>query len=253
MNTNQKKYVARIALTLLEVLVVVAIIGIMIALLLPAVEHAGSAARRCQCSNNLKQIGLALHNYKDEYGCFPPPFVADGEGRPMHSWRVLILPFIEQTQLYEQYNFDEPWNSAANLKLLDMRPYAYSCPEDQVVKSQRLPRTTAYLAIVGPDTAWPEGEVTTLADITDGTNDTLLVVEASPSGVFWTEPRDLHTLQAAPGVNKAGQGISSRHEGGANACFADGSVKFLPNDLSRTVWQALTTIDGGESVGRDQL
>ena len=89
----------------------------MIALLLPAVQSAREAARRAQCSNNLKQIGLAFHNYHDSYGCLPPAYIPDGNGQPMHSWRVLILPFVEQSPLYDQYDFDEPWNGPNNSKL----------------------------------------------------------------------------------------------------------------------------------------
>ena len=248
MDTNKADGGIRLGFTVVELIVIVIIIGILIALLLPAIECARPAARRMQCQNNLKQIVLGLHNYHDKYECFPPPFVADEEGRPIHSWRVLILPFIEQEKLYEQYNFDEPWNSAGNLELLDMCPSVYSCPEEEDVTT-----TTSYLALVGPDAAWRENETTTFADFGDETGQTLLVVEASPSGVFWTEPRDLHVLQAAPGVNTAGKGISSLHKGGANCGFADGSVNFLQNDLSRAAWQALTTIAGGESVDQDQF
>src|SRR4029453_12945484 len=74
-----------------------------VALLLPAVQQAREAARRTQCKNNLKQIGLALHNYADVYGSFPPAYIADETDKPMHSWRVLILPFLDQDQLYKEY------------------------------------------------------------------------------------------------------------------------------------------------------
>jgi len=88
--------------------------GILVALLLPAVQSAREAARRAQCSNNLKQIALAFHNYHDTYRTFPPAYIPDEDGNPKHSWRVLILPFLEQRALYEQYNFDEPWDSPNN-------------------------------------------------------------------------------------------------------------------------------------------
>ncbi|MEZ6114117.1 MAG: DUF1559 domain-containing protein [Pirellulaceae bacterium] len=83
-------------------------------MLLPAVQTAREAARRSQCSSNLKQIELALHNYHDTFKSFPPAYIADANGRPMHSWRVLILPFMEQRELYDQCRFDEPWDGPNN-------------------------------------------------------------------------------------------------------------------------------------------
>src|SRR6476469_182788 len=99
----------RSAFTLVKLLVVIAIIGVLVALLLPAVQAAREAARRMQCSNHLKQIGLALQNYHDTFGSLPPAYLADSQGKPIHSWRVLILPFLENTTLYDRYSFDEPW------------------------------------------------------------------------------------------------------------------------------------------------
>src|SRR6476661_8060061 len=114
--------------TLIELLVVIAIIAVLVALLLPAVQQAREAARRSQCKNNLKQIGLALHNYHDVNGCFPPAYIADENGKPMHSWRVLILPYLDQAALHTEYNFSEPWDGPNNSRLLARRPAVYACP-----------------------------------------------------------------------------------------------------------------------------
>ena len=88
--------------------------GVLVALLLPAVQAAREAARRSQCTNNLKQIVLALHNYHDVYKCFPSAVLTDESGRPIRSWRVAILPFMEQQALYKQYDFNQPWDSPRN-------------------------------------------------------------------------------------------------------------------------------------------
>jgi prepilin-type processing-associated H-X9-DG protein len=113
---------------------------------------------------------------------------------------------------------------------------------------------TSYVAVVGPDTAWPGARSTKLGDITDGTSNTLLVVEVADSGIHWMEPRDLHVLQMAPTVNpQAGQGISSRHPGGAQASLADGSVRYLSEELSEEKLRALLTIAGGEPLGADDF
>src|SRR6516165_2689000 len=93
-------------------------------------DSRGRPAKRGQCKNNLMNIGLALHNYHDQFGSFPPACVADENGRPMHSWRVLILPFLDQTPLYNQYRFDEPWDGPNNKKLADTILAVYNCPSD---------------------------------------------------------------------------------------------------------------------------
>ena len=95
-----------------------------IGLLLPAFSSAREAARRMQCLNNLKQIALALHNYHDVYGVFPPAYIPDAQGKPKHSWRVLILPFLEEQGTYEKYDFDEPWDGPNNRALLTSMPRA---------------------------------------------------------------------------------------------------------------------------------
>ena len=81
------------------------------------------------CANNMKRIALALRNYHTAYGCFPPAYVADKNGRPMHSWRVLILPFLKEDPLYKQYKFSEPWDGPNNKKLIAVRVMFYTCPE----------------------------------------------------------------------------------------------------------------------------
>src|SRR5262249_35014844 len=114
---------------------------------------AREAARRMQCSNNLKHIGLALPNYHDDYRSLPPAYIADAEGRPMHSWRVLILPYLEQKSLYDKYDFSEPWNGPNNSKLHDQIIQAFCCPS----RPGKQPRTeTSYVVVRGAKTAWPD-------------------------------------------------------------------------------------------------
>jgi prepilin-type processing-associated H-X9-DG protein len=232
--------------TLVELLACVAIIGMLIALLLPAVSPVRPQSRRAQCTNNLKQIALALHNYHSTHGSFPPAYVADASGRPMHSWRVLILPYLDHLPLYRQYRFDEPWDGPNNSQLAATSLGVFRCPEDQAGP----PAETNYLLVVGPETAWPGARCVRLDEISDGASNTILLVEVRQSGIAWMEPRDLHVLQMAPGVNaKAGQGISSGHPGGANVAFADGLVLFLPDSLTPAELRGLLTIRGGEPRG----
>jgi len=185
-----------------------------------------TASRRTQCKNNLKQLALALHNYHDEYGCFPPAYVADKHGRPMHSWRVLLLPFLEFKPVYERYRFDEPWDGPHNRELASLQMNLFRCPADEGPGAN-----TSYLVVVGPKTVFPGTKTVKISEINGGTSNTILLVEVVNSGIKWTEPRDLSDVEAIRGINpKSGFGISSHHEGGAQITFVDGSVRFFLDD-----------------------
>jgi hypothetical protein len=225
------------------------IVLLFFAILWPNDHGHGRAYRRSHCKNNLKQIGLALHNYHDAYGCFPPAFIADDQGRPMHSWRGLLLPFLDEGPLYNRYRFDEPWDGPNNRQLADKIRDIYTCPEERE-KGAPVPPETSYLAVVGPDTAWPGSKGRALSEIKDPASETLMVVEVADSGIHWMEPRDLHVLQMAPLINsQSGQGISSRHKGGAQAMLVDGAVRFISQNLSRGTIRGLLTVRGGDVVG----
>lgn len=198
--------------------------------------------RRFSCTNNLKQITLALHTYHDVHHRFPPAYIADENGRPMHSWRVLILPFLEQNSLYDRYDFNEPWDGPNNRLLLAEMPDVYRCPHDTTSTP-----TTSYVAIVGPETAWPVATSVRLGGIRDGPGRTVLVVESHDAAIPWMQPADLESPVLVPRINRwPGPGISSAHPGGAQAAFADGHVEFLSDSLAPDEVRALLTISGGE-------
>lgn len=228
-------------------LAVLLLLGLM---LYPAMQKAREASRRSECKGDIYFLRFALQNYHETYGCFPPPYIADAHGRPMHSWRVLILPFIDRVALYNEYRFDEPWDGPNNRKLADrVSPYAFRCLSDHPVWGEPEALTANFLAVVGPGMAWQEGKSMKLTDITDDHDSTLLLVEVANSGVHWMEPRDLHVLQMAPTINaKAGQGISSRHDGGAHAVTVGRTCRFLSEILPAATIRALLTIDGGEQI-----
>jgi hypothetical protein len=233
-----------------QVSVIFAAFGLFLTVWLLSVPIAQKAARRSVCQGHLKQIVVALHYYHEQYGCFPPAVVRDKSGQPMHSWRVLLLPYMEQQPLYASYRFDEPWDGPNNKKLhlVDM-PY-YACPEQPGRGSNPI-TDTSYVVVVGPRTAFPEDRCVALSDITDDQGNTLLVVEVAGSGIHWMEPRDLHVTQIARQINPPrGQGVSSRHPpGGANVVMADGTVKFLDaKSLTADQIEAMVTIAGGETV-----
>ncbi len=210
---------------LLEILAGLVVVFVAIVLVLPPVSTA-PASRRTHCKNNLKQIALALHNYHDDYGCFPPAYIADQQGRPMHSWRTLLLPYLEFKPIYKQYRFDEPWNGPHNRKLAEMQIHLFQCP-----KAKHSDSETNYLVVVGPNTVFPGSKCVKISEITAGTTQTILLVEVDNSGIQWAEPRDLSEVEAIRGINpKSGIGISSHHEGGAQCSLVDGSIRFLPDD-----------------------
>jgi hypothetical protein len=167
------------------------------------------------CRGNLQRISVALHNYHTKYGSFPPAYIADETGRPKHSWRVLILPFLEQEDLYHIYSFDEPWDGPTNKLLFNKEPCEYICPADEYAGRHRNQPTgrTGYVAIVGPKAPWKGKESAKYADFYhDGTSNTILVIEVANSDIQWSEPRDFEWDNIRYSLEKPEIiGISSKH------------------------------------------
>jgi hypothetical protein len=224
-----------------------------VALILPAVQAARGSAARMQSSNNLKQILLAMHNYHDVYRQFPATYAMDKDGTPLLSWRVHLLPFVEQQQLYDQLHLDEPWDSEHNKQFINQIPEVFRSP-----RSTAGPGMTTYLAPRGPRTAFPptpdeekgKGRQTRgmrLANITDGTSNTIGVVEVNDEhAVIWTKPDDYEYDPADPLA-----GLLGTWPGGFLAAFCDGSVQFINENLDPTALLSMFTRDGGEVVNRD--
>ena len=217
------------------------LIPIMIALLLPAVQAAREAARRAQCTNHLKQIGLALHNSDSTHGHYPAPAIRDKDGKPLLSWRVAILPELGQDALYKEFHLDEPWDSDHNKALLSRMPDVFACPSDPANPTPTN-GMTAYRGFTGPGTLFEGPEGTTIRSVTDGTVVTVAVVE-STEAVPWTRPDDFPIEPGGPLPP-----VGSKHPRGFNALFVDGSVKFLRSDAAPDVLRALATRNGGEAV-----
>jgi hypothetical protein len=237
--------------SLRAMLIGVAVFAVAFGVLVEAVRLARREALRSQCSNNLKLIALALHNYHDTYGSFPPAYIPGPDGKPWHSWRMAIVPFIEANPYADYYmSFDEPWDGPNHRKLHSV-VMCYHCPAEDA----GVPATmTSYVAVVGPGTAWPGPEPTKLRDFRDGTSNSILVVEVANSGIHWMEPRDLTLEDLALAINpKSGKGISSRHVGGACVCLADGSVRFLPEDVTADVLRKMILINDGEEIPWDEI
>ena len=211
--------------------------------LIPALLRGNEAEHRAECQSKLRLIALALLNYQDHYGVFPPAVTYSADGQPMHSWRVLILPYVENSPMYHSYRMNEPWNSPGNLAITARMPDFYDCPSNS---QGRETGETHYLALDGPGSALNSREPVRVEDLVDGPSQTLMVVEARHSGVHWTKPRDIDIRQphsAAP------DGLSSFHFGGFQAALADGTVRFIPENIDPQNLKAWMTINGGETVG----
>ena len=309
----------RLAFTLIELLVVIAIIAVLIALLLPAVQQAREAARRTQCKNQIKQLGLAVHNYHDAQSCIPPgqirvSFTASPKFRGWTCF-VQILPYLDQAPLYNQWNFNDPLaNESTNTQIV--LPVLV-CPSDIIQqnpyvkpsgvkygmssyggnggKQSHPPTATTgdgMFAGVGPATGVPAYSVLRIRDVIDGLSNTLLFGERSHvdqifdsfassgggmnpitawgqwaasggqyalsdvtlsswapinydypagggSGSFDTQPETINRINC----------FGSMHVGGGNFCMADGSVRFISENINQTTLVSLSTRGGGEVVG----
>lgn len=213
---------------------------------IPAGPAGNPAYRPPQCTYNLKQIALAMHNYHDTFKCFPSAVLTDEDGNPRRSWRVTILPFVEQTVTYDNYNFDEPWDSASNQILQDRRPSAYTCPSDPALG----PYETNYVMITGKGTIGGEpNETVSFADIRDGTYYSILAIEVAGSGISWMEPRDMSVDEAVAYItNPSATGLRHVHPGGVNVAMADASVIVISSTIDPQVLRNLLTRDDGQVV-----
>jgi hypothetical protein len=212
--------------------------------------QAREAARRASCSGHLSQLALALHNYCDVYGVLPPAHVDDEHGRPMHSWRVLILPFIDENPLYAQYDFSEPWDGPGNIKLLSQMPDIFSCLTRNAVA--KAPTMTSYVVVSGPETMFPGPQAIRLDQVTDGLSNTLMLVEVSNTQIPWTKPQDLDLGTMSLQINdETHPAISSKHPGGANVIRGDRRYQFLRDSVTASQLKSLLTRCGGEPVPHD--
>ncbi len=201
-------------------------------LLAPTVQTVRQTAERAACVSNLQRIAAALRAYQGQYGHFPPAFSQDEAGRPMHSWRVLILPFLgnEAAALYARIDLTKPWDSPQNSAVGQAVPSVYRCRAEDRGATFAGAQDTSYLAVVGPECVFRGGDVLTAGEI-QRPDRTLLVVEANNCAVHWMEPVDLASERLTLGINPGTTpAVASGHAtGGAHLLMADGTVRFLPD------------------------
>ena len=194
--------------------------GVLHAVMQP-ITGAVDRSRREQSMRNLKQIGLAMLSYHDAHKCFPPAYTVDKQGKPLLSWRVLILPYLGDSALYNQFHLDEPWDSPRNRKLAETIIAVYTSPLSRLRNSK-----TNYLLPIGPGTVFGGKEPMKLSDIKDGTEHTILAVEVDDQhAVIWSKPDDLPYDPKAPLKGLGGPGKE-----GFAAVYCDGSAQRHPHD-----------------------
>lgn len=226
---------------LTEVLVTVVILVLLAALFLPSIRRGPEIAHRSQCRNNLKQIGLALRNYLDEYGTLPPAFTVDANGKPLHSWRTLILPYLDQKELYESIDLTRPWDDPANARASAATVPVYTCPAAETSSGH-----TTYKGLVGPEFALHSAQPRRLEDFQDGISKSLLVVDVSPAeSVHWMNPGD----SANQFLFSFNEDSELSHSGGIQVVFADGKTSFLLTQTIKERRRALATIAAGDYTG----
>jgi hypothetical protein len=212
--------------------------------LIEAVQKMREAANRAQTQNNLKQIALAMFNYADSMkGRFPPQAIYNKDGKPLLSWRVMILPYIEQQALYQQFHLNEPWDSEHNKKLLAKMPKVYASPEDAKTVQEH---TTHYQCFVG-EGAFLEGKqgLRLPADFPDGMSNTIMVAVASKA-VPWTKPEDIpfDPNKPLPKLGLPGASVF-------NVAMSDGSVRMVSHNIRPQTLRLAIIRNDGMPLGPD--
>ncbi|HEY3964713.1 MAG TPA: DUF1559 domain-containing protein [Planctomycetaceae bacterium] len=232
------------------VLTMMGIGAVLVALMLPSVQRGREVPRRSQCRNNLRQIARALLSYEYQHHALPPAYTVDVDGKPLHSWRTLILPYLDHAPLYNSIDLSKPWDDPANEAAFNTHVAVFDCPSDSGLRDPTTssgPRNyTTYLASVGPNACFRLTEPRLLSEITDGTPNTLMLIEvASDQAVPWMSPQDadeamIMSIPAHPKLT---------HTGGTHAALCDGSVQFLSNAMPAATRRALISIAGKDTVG----
>lgn len=212
----------------------------------PQVYQQREQAVHDRTRQRLLQIGLALRSYHDAYGSFPPATTYDANGKPLHSWRVLILPQLGYSELYRRYDLDQPWDSEQNSLLAFEMPQEYASAYDTAAIANGEP---SFYVITGKGSAFPIKGSRKAEEILDDLTDTVLVAETISYGFSWLEPRDIRLSRLEPQINGSpGHSYASQSPRGPQVLTAAGEVRTLRLDAPAEAITAMATIDGGEPI-----
>ena len=208
-------------------------------LLSAALSSAKRQAQSAECVTHLKMLALAMHNFHDTYNSFPPHASYDEQGRPLLSWRVFLLPYLDEMELYNQFHLDEPWDSEHNRKLIEKMPDVFSCEHPELAQKGM----TTFLAPHGEGTVFSGREGVAIKDIKDGSSGTALIFAVAPEhAVTWTKPSDLEVDMENPG-----KGLAGPDQDRFYVSLADGAVLTLPSDIDPKKLRAFLLRSDGEA------
>ena len=216
---------------------IIAVVCVLLALFtLPATRRAGPAAYRNQCQNQMRQLALALLNYHSAWNAFPPATTVDENGKPLHSWRTLVLPFTEETRLYESIDLSKPWDDPVNAAAYETAIGPLQCHSSDIP-----PGYTTYLAVVTPNSCLRATESRSLSQITDDPAETILIIEVDAEhAVHWMAPQDADEEL----LLRIGSSSNLSHKGGMHAGFADGRARFVPADTASSTLRSWASVSG---------
>lgn len=233
------------SLSLLNTLAVTGILALIIALVLPSMRWAPRSRGRTPCMNNLKNITLAVITYAERHNAFPPAYTVDADGNRLHSWRTLILPYLDQQTLYESIDLSKPWNDPANAKAFGTELNVFSCPSARLSGG-----LTTYLGNAAPGGCFTGDRPRPVSVNRYPHHQTVLVVEvASSHAVHWMAPQDADETI----LLNFGSGDKSAHIGVVNAGFVDGTVRTLSVDLDDHIRRALISVSGRDEISSTEF
>jgi len=208
-----------------------------------------AAYRGMESMKQMQMIEMALNNYGQKYKCCPPQYLVDKHGKPAHSWRVLILPYLGCEDLYRRYRFDEPWNGPHNRLLAAEMPEEY-----RSLFADSKSTITPYVGIAGEATPWQGAIPLRMGDIQRPREEIIWFVDAANSDINWMEPRDIPLEQASAGINApGGGGIQSNYSKGLPAQMLSLDRKWFPADISPDAFRAMLTITGDTDQAREKV
>lgn len=228
-------------ITFLNAVAVIVFIATLAFLLFPSVSTPVGFSHRVQCQSNLQQISLAMQNYHEEYGSFPPAYTVDSKGNRLHSWRTLLLPMLDQHELYEKIDLSKPWDDPANSEAREWnlgQEFSFKCPTTNIPETH-----TLYQAVISPAGLFYNNEPRTFADVTDNHGKTMAVIEVPESqAVHWMSPNDTNE-ETFLSLSSDDPGI---HEGRFHVLMVDAWVRLISSDIPVEERKSMITIAGND-------